>query len=444
MSRDLGSLISWVVRPFLLTILFLAQLGCVPISHTAGLSTTALQTTIPGEKVGSPVPPNLPYPTTIPGMNTPTAPTPTADLTHTQKPGGKLYLWMYRYLDPLYASVDLATNDLPVFLEVRENPEALGADGKTVIGLAFAPYSPLVAYLTKTSESEDLWLADLNLENPELLYSIDPGWLGQSSNPGDVNIQWGPSDDSLLISSYLAQNHLILYSLNKKTAVETIGACDQIAPLPGSDQLTTWCALDKGAPSAYAYFALNGDIVFTKAKPDPGVEVYEWAFAPGDNRLAYLPKQGNLTIATNPVRSLEISARLLNEPRAFKTKPFLQWSENGERLLTYAYNQKYCPLSENPVSGNLEASECWLVADSVSGEILWGPNMNAKEIKELTGLSLEKLFSPCAGLSPNNDWLALCYQSGAVNGTILVALNDRGTAVDFGTGSLLDFKWVDN
>lgn len=443
MSHDHPSLISRAVRPFLLTILFLAQLGCVPISHTADLPTTALQTTIPGEEAGSPVPTNIPYPTPTPRLNTPTAAMPPAILANTQKPDGKLYLWMYRYLDPLYTSVDLAATDLPVFLEVRENPKTLVADGKTVIGLAFAPNSPLVAYLTKTSESEDLWLADLNLENPELLYSIDPGWLRPLSDPGDVSIQWGPSDASLLLSSYLAQDHLVLYSLNTKKAIETIGACDQVAPLPSSDRHTVWCALGKSAPHAYAYFALNGDIVFTKAKPEPGVEVSEWAFAPGDNRLAYFPKQGNLTIATNPVNSLEISARLLNEPRGFKTKPFLQWSGDGKRLLVYGYNRNDCPLIENQVSGNLEANECWLVADTVSGEILWGPNMNAKEIKELTGLSLEKLFSPCAGLSPDNDWLALCYQSGAVNSTILVALNDRGTAVDFGSGNLLDFKWVE-
>jgi hypothetical protein len=156
-----------------------------------------------------------------------------------------------------------------------------------------------------------------------------------------------------------------------------------------------------------------------------------------------MPQDGNTTIIEEQGIKLEIPIKLMNEPGDFRTMPFLQWSENGDRLLIYGYNQKNCPLTENPVSGNLEIKECWQVIDPSTGEILWGPMKNSEDIQEATGFPLKILNSPCAGFSPNSDWLALCYQSGAIENFLFISLNTNGKVIDFGSGGILDFKWVD-
>ena len=142
--------------------------------------------------------------------------------------------------------------------------------------------------------------------------------------------------------------------------------------------------------------------------------------------------------------SIEIPARLLGEPRVWRHKPFIQWSENGEKLLIYGHNQEYCPLGENPVSGDLEEDECWLVVDSDTGDILWGPKMVEERLLEIIGYPLEISFSPCAGFSPDGDWLAICFQSGAIGDFVFVALDNSHHIVDFGWGPYSDFKWINS
>jgi hypothetical protein len=433
-----------IVRSILLICLFLPVIGCSQVSGSSGASTATMQPVVSVDETASPTPSKaIATPTVLVKVKPPMTTIQPPGTMATPKLNGTLYLWMYRYLEPLYTRLDLSTSDIPFFLELRASPNVIVSKDKITVGLAFAPYSPLVAYMTKTSKSADLWLADLNLERNEHVWRNDREWLEPITDPGDVNIKWGPSDSSLLVSSYLFEKHLVLYSLKTKRTIEASGACNQVAPLPDSSQLTVWCSFDQGAPSSYGFFALDGDIVLTNVKPDPGIEVFEWSFAPGSNRLAYTPKQGNVTIAENRENKLEIPIRMLSDPGDFRNQPLLKWSENGDRLLVYGHNQEHCPLRENASSGNLEDKVCWLVINSETGEILWGPNQNAAEFQEVTGFPLEISFSSCAGLSPNNDWLALCYQSGAITDFVLVGMNNDGKVLEFGSGNIMDFKWVD-
>ncbi len=186
------------IRLILIISLFIALIGCTHLpestSFYTGIPTTAVQSTVPGKESDTPKPPNITSQTQPFGTNESSSAMPPTEITSIQEPSGVIYIWMYRYLDPFYTSVNLSRSDFPVLLEDRANPKAIEADDKMVVGLAFASYSPLVAYLTKTSESLDLWLADLNLEKVEYLHKINSSWLGPLSNPGDVTIKWRPSE----------------------------------------------------------------------------------------------------------------------------------------------------------------------------------------------------------------------------------------------------------
>jgi hypothetical protein len=405
--------------------------------------TATVVTSIPMDQ-GSPSPAySTETPTLIPSTVT-TVPiiSPTSDFS-APRLEGILYFWIYRFLEPLYTSIDLSENDLHPFLDDRNSPEPMVAGGRITIALAFAPYSPLIAYLTKTNDSVDLWLADLKLQQIEHLWSNDQQWLGALLTPGDAYIQWGPAEKSIILSSYLARDHIVIYSLKSKKVVESVGVCDRIAPLPDSDRLSVWCSFETGVSSPYGVLTYDGDILYSKYLPEDSIEIFDWSFAPDNHRIIFAPKEGNVTVEDNRGKRMVIPARLLDEPREYRTQPYLQWSKNGDRLLIYAFNKEYCPLWEDPGLGNLIEKECWLILDAKTGDFLWWPDVSNAGIHEATGIPLMQLASNCAGLSPESTWIAICFSSGAINDFLLISINNK-QVIDIHSLDTLNFKWMED
>jgi hypothetical protein len=358
------------------------------------------------------------------------------------QPTGVIYLWIFRQPDPFYTSVDLSNADLPVFVP-DWTASALPAD-QTIIGLGFAPNSSYVVYLTNGERRVELWKASVDLELIERLGSFESPWLESVANPDFVHFKWGPANTSLTMTSPLVQNRIILYSIKEKRAYDLPGKCDGVAPAPDTGLLTVWCSFDDPT-KPYGYLTFDGDIVFTKAAPSQEIGIYEWAFSTDAHQIAYIPKEGNVTFGNTRGELVEAPVRYLNPPAEYLTKPSLQWSGKGDRLLVYGYNEQYCPLKKNPISGHLEEHECWLVIDTKTSEILWGPNRSAESIQEVTGIALQDSFSHCAGLSDDGEWVTICYESGAIVYFLIIGVEDNKRVIDFGTENiLLDFKWVQN
>jgi hypothetical protein len=355
---------------------------------------------------------------------------------------GLIYLWVLDgIIPPLYTIIDLSDGNRAPVLVDRISPEDMVKDGRKTIAVAFAPYSPIVAFLTITNESADLWIADINLHQVEHIWSNNQQWVGQFLTPGDAYIQWGPNEKSIVLSSHLVKGQIVVYSLTSKEVVEGLGTCDQIAPLPESDSLTVWCSFETGFNSPYGALSYDGNILPSKFLPEDSQEVYDWSFAPGNNRVVYVPPKGNAVIVNDIGNRIALPIRFLNTPREYMTQSYLQWSVDGDRLLTYAFNREHCPLVEDPAFGNLIEEECWLVLDAKTGNFLWWPDESREKIIEATGIPLEELSSNCAGLSPDGDWIALCTFSGAINDFLLISIKSN-IVIDFGSFDTLNFKWL--
>lgn len=237
-------------------------------------------------------------------------------------------------------------------------------------------------------------------------------------------------------------DHLILYSFPQKAAFEVTGSCDHVAPAPGSDRLTAWCEFQQGASARYGYFDPDGGIIFTDQAPENRIEVQEWSFSKDGARIAFSPRQGGVTYVNRQGHTKTLPISMLGSGRDLWFQPFLQWSEDENRLLVFAHNPDHCPLKDDPVEGGLRQYEGWLVVSTETGEVVWGPNQRTDEIQEVTGMSPEITYSHCVRLSPNGEWLVLCNDEGAIQNMVLVALDESRAVIDFSITNFWDFRWV--
>jgi hypothetical protein len=345
-------------------------------------------------------------------------------------------------MEPLYTKVDLSDSNHEL-LELRRSPKEILSEVRMTVSLAFAPYSSKLAYLTQSGDSIDLWISDLDLKDIEHLWKNEQEWVDASLQAGDAYIRWGPSDSSLILSSYLLKDRFVLVSLENRNALEFKGRCDRIAPIPDTNQLTVWCTFSEGADAPNAYLDLDGDIVLTDVMPQEGVEVNEWVFTENGQRIAYAPKDENVMISNESGNNIELLIRILRDPSELaRTQPVLQWSEDGERLLVHGYNEEQCPLRVNGMSGELEPRDCWIIVDGMTGEIQWGFNMSAELIQQAVGYPHEIAFDTSAVMSPNNDWIILNYHSGAISDVLLVETIPGGKVILFDNANIMDAKWI--
>ena len=226
-----------------------------------------------------------------------------------------------------------------------------------------------------------------------------------------------------------------LYSLATNAIVEGSGSCKKIAPSPKSDQLTVWCEIEYHNQKHYYSLEDRGVILQENSPPKASESIIEWAFAPDNRRLVFAPQDGK-TVISNGKEETEIDIYVETLPE-FRTGSYLQWSENGERLLIYGKNDSLCPKWKDPVLGTFITKECWIVIDANTGKILWHPDQS---ISEAIGAPLEELNVTCASLSPDSRWLALCVRQGSIFSLILISIEEN-TIRYYGSSHVLSLAW---
>ena len=259
--------------------------------------------------------------------------------------------------------------------------------------LTFAHFIDNMAYWLIEGDTASLWLSDLEIENPRLLYTDENQiYADDQNNTVKFNVLWTPDDLHLIWSSY-GDSSGYIYHFQNDTIEPWTWHCDRIAHSPETHRLATWCAPEE-AGGDFAIIEWGGEIWYSETPPD--IELVRqdesqpflppvWAWSSDGQTLAYFDPndpEGNLYIIDsegNEKLSFPNVAwwftDAVMESHMNLPGTLFQWAEDSNSLVIFAYSmiEDACPPYENmwsPVE-NSHNTPCWQLLDMQSGDVLW-------------------------------------------------------------------------
>lgn len=306
---------------------------------------------------------------------------------------GRIYFWSpigkrsrYAYVDP---------NELRRFYAPWEISEPYIAphDG---FDLAFSGHSGEIAYVTNQSDSNfQLWIADLELNNINLLWSDEENLLDYYDRYEDVDIFWGPGNQSIIIKLFadLAGNSKTVFVFSFKSGTANIwqGSCETIITSAAMEQFAIGCEITEDGELKYGIIEFDGSIRIASSLPEKSIdEIVEWAYSSDGNRLLYARTSGEVAIIDSAGATLVLPVSFFPVSEPSHTRRGLKWSSDGSLVLVYGYGA-----IDNACPGTTDAfpsMPCWMLIDSEAGAITWLPPADGD-----TGND--------AAISPDGKWI---------------------------------------
>jgi hypothetical protein len=447
-------------------------------SRTPLLSTSTRQIIFPTETrvlpTETPQPISQGNPVATPTRTVDRQPTPTMDRAEINAPAltfdnmllSTVYFWSYK--GP-YTAFDLRGMRLIKLMGLNQDiyPNSPGRypGSSHTLNLAFANYSPFVAYirgLLEKNTPRELWIADLTPKNAQKVWVDENNWLGNiRSLRYDSDILWGPFDRYVLIWSYLPEHperwwdvpekpdHMVVYDNVKREAYEWRGNCNRLAKSPFSDRISVWCPL-QSSDSGYTYAVLepNG-IFFTKYDPETTLaDTLAWRFSPAGDRVLFLGEdlRWHYTDQNQQIRDIPVSYienYRYPSPKAIN----FQWSQDSRRLLVFGKpdNPDQCPYTSLDPN-KPEKRGCWFVIDTQTQEVVWSIEPS---VITTVNLSVENAsIDYNAALSPDGQFLILTitdFRLGYGNHLVITSLvTGESSEITLNPGLLPTYKvlWV--
>ncbi len=269
----------------------------------------------------------------------------------------------------------------------------LPIDPAKSFAVSFSQDQQSIAYFQneETSKSAELWISDLTLCNPILVYRDQEGRIGDPSS--FTYFQWGPGDKTLIFRSDENEFPLLVYNLENREIDFWHGSCEKVLHMVDVNELVIGCTHDE----KYSYLYPDGRITTVASIPkQTGDPVLTWSFSrKGDS--AYITSTKEVYLLRKSGQKTKLPLEGFTTAVALGFDP-LHWSANSERLLVLAYD----PL-ENRCPPDLA---CWFVVDGESGEIVWW--LKPETIDEEKYWNEIDTIHPAA-LSPDGKLLAIQY-----------------------------------
>ena len=284
----------------------------------------------------------------------------------------------YGYLDP---NGGIQSFVIPIKSTV---PNAINPSGRA-ISLTLSDYSQQVAYIIDDTDQVQLWLGNLNLTQLDLHWVDSQDWLKFNPQSNDeILIQFRLLDKFITLRN---QSNIVLIDANASYSTKLSGSCDRLALSPITHHFSAWCPLGN-EPQSFIVLERKGSYWFTSTLPEDYFIATYWVFSPSGDRVLYVDVQGNLVIIDEALNQLNLP--VIYTP-AYGDIPLriMQWSRDGTQVLIHGYNQanNLCTNDEN------YAYQCWLLLNSITGELAW-PHANNEVVSD-GGIAL----------SPDNKWL---------------------------------------
>lgn len=392
------------------------------------------------------LPTHLPTATIRPPLSSTPSPTSTEPTWQATLPqfATKLYFFStegYGFFDFSKAYPDFETilvnSQQQTLISPPSSPDNLG-DAST---LAFSRFSEQVAYWLPYSDgTAELWIADLNNQNPQLVFNDAVGAYGQQPT-----ILWMPNDNYIVLHSVETNQPDMIYSLITGQLQNWPWDCDRIALSSKSGRLSLWCS-SVNSTNDFAVIEWNGDIWFSENLPESVLvqrhpnSLVSWGWSRDGSRIAYydpLDETGSLHIANSEGELLlkgltgfawypEFDAWSFH-PLYYHLRPF-QWSLDGNRLLAYGNR------GISDISGDIDISEIepsYQVVDVESGQILWSIEDSTIDLLRYDNAERDimEYSVSTAVFSPDGSQVALQAASFAYGDRFLAIVDvDRGGA----------------
>ena len=294
--------------------------------------------------------------------------------------------------------------------------------------VAFSAYSQKIAYLVTNSDGFiELWIADLDLCHVERIWEDIEQWIGDASEyplESHAHITWGPSDNSLIITSHDKDSHIAVYSFPNEALNLWSGECNQIILNTNSKQWTTVCSLNDEENFNYAILEVDGSIRLLSTLDDNPITIIDWAFSPDQHQVVFSTQYYSLFLADSngEIMQLPISwdENIVNSFH-MDYRRGLQWSLDGANILVFGYEAsgEYCPIGISLVTGESYEQPCWFLLDAQSSEIVWW--LKREQIEQY--FPWEGLYTDYeAALSPDNKWIAMFYMHAPICEALIVSL----------------------
>lgn len=344
-----------------------------PNSLEVSDATLAPSLTITQTATEETVPQNLPVPTAtvtsekeaiITGTTVPTAlPTPILTLTPSL-PAEKLYRMAYgTFFDFLSVESSNVANR-----EVLDRAPNIGEQkDQTVLGpayaykLAFAHYADLMVYWTQGDVGQ-LWLSDLNAENPQLLFTDEMGRYSLSVYGGrELNLSWTPDDQHVILDDVKGDQESLIYHVEHGVIEPWPWYCDRVARSPLTSRFAIWC-VSVNYDGRFAVIEWQEEIWYSDQPPTEELFHFDaakgnhWAWSADGQRIAYFDPadvSGSLTIVDETGEKVALfpgsawwSTTAVEDSKMSIPSILLQWSQTGTHLLLFAHSLTLdsCPL----------------------------------------------------------------------------------------------------
>jgi len=288
----------------------------------------------------------------------------------------------------------------------------------------FDRYGRGIAYLTNVDVLR-LWVSDLDLQGAVNAWTDQDAWLESPIAYEEVDLRWGPGDQSILIAR---GGRILIHSLSNGGSTRFEGDCGGLGVSTTGD-IALLCS---GAVAGLepGLLALTTDGSFGSVEPSDWTTisgVLEWAFSPMRDQVLFATGDLHVGILSSDgtVRDLPISYSPSTAGPLENTRE-LQWSVNGSQLLILGVPQFASP---GPAREGEDVHRRWTVLDP-TGRILWaageeGPNAGDD-----------------ASLSPDGSWIVGSYMAGGEGRGRVVSFVD-GNTIDIYLGGLDKVRWVE-
>jgi len=254
--------------------------------------------------------------------------------------------------------------------------------------------------------------------------------MGRSFDEDHIQLEWGPGDQSIIITlTDETSQRTILYHL-ASTVVEKIeGACNEVGLPPEYLQPTLICRDNV----SQLRVQLAGDGSWEEFTPEasypPTTKIQSWSFSPEGKRVLFITNQNEIVLAGEDGRKVKLP--FTYKPTLccglYPMREDLQWSQAGERLLVHA-------------KGSNEPATRWQILDITSNGVKPFPRSESVNeiLQDKLGTPFDMVFSP------DGLWVATSYvnMSEARRYMAIISLT-TGQIVEISEGTADLLKWVE-
>ncbi len=343
-------------------------------------------------------------------------------------PGGKLYFWDGRNIGYLNLG------DIPYQIYFQD------FDLADVIHLGYSQASNQAAIVTG-EDGIELWISDLALNHQSLVWTDKAKWLGDIGGYGEFDLYWGPNDQYIVIESGIDDQRILVYSLVDGEAKQFIGNCSSISQVLTTGRYEIIC-FDEPNNQYFAMSWSDGFINLEQQEKVISNDVVDWVYSNNGEMILYTDSDGDVNVVdqTGQITSMDINSEMFID-RYLMVKP--KWSPDNRNVLIFGSDKRgSCPKRKSTLTDSIVEAPCWLVFDTITGEIVWKPDA---KISDLINQPLEYIHGyRDATFSPDGKWINIPLTGIISDYSIFASLEgNQLVAVNRGVWDQLYVLWIE-